>query len=70
MINQAASNLLELGSIYLATDENITNTTEAAGTSHHLHENNSADIIFFIFSSLCLGGIIKEVNKKTAVIHL
>lgn len=43
--------------------------TEDHETSHEGHggHDKSSDVIFFIFSSLCLGGIVKEINKKTAV---
>ena len=29
--------------------------------------DKSSDVIFFIFSALCLGGIVKEINKKSGV---
>ena len=39
---------------------------EKASGSHGTQDNESG-VIFFIFFSLCLGGIVKEINKKTAV---
>lgn len=47
---------------------NSTNGNHATGG--HKGHDKSSDVIFFIFSSLCLGGIVKEINKKTAVIFL
>lgn len=53
----------------LNLSEKIIDTTaqgEAAAVSHGSQDSESG-VIFFIFFSLCLGGIVKEINKKTSV---
>ncbi len=59
---------MELASLILSSSHeivNITKTEESGG--HNAGDDHESDVIFFIFSSLCLGGIVKEINKKTSV---
>jgi len=49
-------------------DSASTETPDSAGHDDGGEgHDKSSDVIFFIFSALCLGGIVKEINKKTAV---
>ena len=59
---------MDLGSILLSATTGGQESTDMAAAAEAGHGGDrESDVIFFIFSSLCLGGIVKEINKKTAV---
>lgn len=42
-------------------------TTEHGGESHGEHTSSEALVVFWLFSGLLLGGIIREIKKKTGI---
>ena len=59
---------MDLTSIYLSSVDQTMETTLKKESAHSDGDRESDIIVFFVFLSLCLGGIVKEINKKTAVI--
>lgn len=58
---------MNFGGYYFSSTQEEASEMGIENAGEHGEHDKSSDVIFFIFSSLCLGGIVKEINKKTAV---
>lgn len=58
---------MNFGGYYFSSTQEETSEMSGDQAAGHGEHDKSSDVIFFIFSSLCLGGIVKEINKKTSV---